>query len=125
MHDWLKELVEEVHLAHHLKVKAIAEAGTASVHIHARDPQSGKPTADVEVFREILTHIKVRSDVIICITAGGGATLGISAQDRIRPVAVLKPELASYDVGSMLLTGEQLLKAYKDETTNWIEPKTC
>ena len=90
-----------------------AEAGAASVHIHARDPQNGKPTANVEVFREILTRIKERSDVIICITAGGG--LGIAAQERIKPVAVLKPELASYDVGSISTTGERQLKAYKDE----------
>ena len=89
-----------------------AEAGAASVHIHARDPENGKPTSDVEVFREIVTRIKERSDVIICMSTTGG--MGISPQDKIKPVALLKPELASFDVGSVSLTGERLLKAYKE-----------
>lgn len=89
-----------------------AEAGAAIVHIHARDPRNGKPTADIEVFREIVTRIKERSDIIICISTGLGRDN--PASERIKPVAVFKPELASYDIGSVTGTGERLLKAYEE-----------
>jgi uncharacterized protein (DUF849 family) len=45
-----------------------AEAGAASVHIHARNPENGKPSADLEIYRQIITDIKKRSNVIVCIT---------------------------------------------------------
>jgi len=45
-----------------------ANAGAASVHVHGRDPQTGKPTTDPAVYREIATLIKARSNVIVCVT---------------------------------------------------------
>jgi uncharacterized protein (DUF849 family) len=48
-----------------------ADAGAASVHVHGRDPQTGKPTTDPAVYREIATLIKARSNVIVCVTTGG------------------------------------------------------
>jgi len=89
-----------------------AEAGAASVHIHARNPENGEPTSDIEVFREILTRIKERSDAVIGISTAGAR--GLSAEEKIKPVTVFEPELASYDVGSVTRTGERLLEAYKD-----------
>lgn len=90
-----------------------AEAGAASVHIHARDPVDGKPTANIEIFREIVSLIKARSDVVICLTTGGGRwqTHG----DRIKVVSALKPELASLSIGSLTTSAASQLRAYKDE----------
>lgn len=76
------------------------EAGAAVVHIHARNPETGETTSkNVEVFREIITNIKSRCNVVICITTGGG--LGVPVAERVRPVLVFKPELATLNFGSM------------------------
>ncbi len=97
-------------------VKA-AEAGAAVVHIHARDPKTGMPTSDVNVFREILTRIKEKSDVVICPTTGGG--LGMSVQERIRVVPELKPEMATFNMGSMNFGLHHMLRKYKEFKYDW------
>jgi len=90
-----------------------AEAGAASVHVHARTPADGKPTTDLNVYREMLPKIKERSDVIVNITTGGG--LGLPVEDRIRVVPTFKPEIATFNMGSMNFSIHPLLKRYKDE----------
>lgn len=90
-----------------------AEAGAASVHIHARNPHDGRPTADLDVYREILPRIRERSDVIVCITTGGG--LGLSTEDRIRVVPTFKPELATFNMGSINFSIHPIAARYKDE----------
>jgi len=90
-----------------------ADAGAASVHIHARNPKDGRPTSDENIFREIATRIKQRSDLIICMTTGGG--IGASAEERLRVVPALKPELASFNMGSMNFSIHPIADRYKDE----------
>ena len=51
---------------------AAAEAGAAILHLHARDPKDGRPSADVSLFAEYARGIRARSDVIISFTTGGG-----------------------------------------------------
>ena len=92
-------------------VKA-AEAGAASVHIHARSPKDGSPSAELEVYREIVTKIKARSDVVVCITTGGSLTA--TREERIRVVPTFKPELASFNMGSMNFSIHPLDDRYKD-----------
>lgn len=74
------------------------EAGAAVVHIHARDPQTGKPSVDKEILRTIVSGIKERCDVIICVTTGAG--LGMSIEERVSGVPLLQPEIASCNAGS-------------------------
>ncbi|UMZ74232.1 3-keto-5-aminohexanoate cleavage protein [Natranaerofaba carboxydovora] len=77
-----------------------ANAGAASVHIHARDPKDGKPSSDLELYREIIDKIRAKNkEVIICITTGGGA--GMSIEERAAVVPEFKPELASMNCGSI------------------------
>ena len=77
-------------------------AGAALVHLHARDPQTGAPTSDLEVFRAYLEEIRAACPIITQITTGGGATtLGLSYEDRLRPVEELRPDSASLNAGSM------------------------
>jgi len=90
-----------------------AEAGAASVHIHARNPKDGSPSSDLEIYREILTSIKERSDVIVCITTGGA--LNATKEQRISVVPTFKPELASFNVGSMNFSIHPIAKRYSDE----------
>lgn len=92
---------------------AAAEAGAASVHVHARNPENGKPTTDLNVYREMLPRIKERSDVIVCITTGGG--LGLRVEDRIKVVPTFKPEVATFNQGSMNFSIHPIAKRYKDE----------
>jgi len=75
------------------------EAGAAVVHIHARNPETGQPDSNIELFREIITNIKSRCNVVINITTGGG--LGMTVAERVKPVPTFKPELASLNFGSI------------------------
>lgn len=90
-----------------------ANAGAASVHIHGRDPKTGKPTTDPAVYREIATLIKERSNVIVCVTTGG--TMEMTAPERIRVVPALKPELATFNMGSINFSIHPIAERYKDE----------
>jgi uncharacterized protein (DUF849 family) len=78
---------------------AAAEAGAAILHLHARDPESGRPTADPEVFRRFLPAIRERTDAVINITTGGG--LGMTLEQRLSAAATFEPELCSLNMGSM------------------------
>src|SRR5919206_927420 len=76
-----------------------ADAGAAIVHLHARDPATGRPTPDPEVFAQFLPEIAARSDVVINITTGGGH--GMTVDERTRAGRTFEPELCSLNMGSM------------------------
>ena len=90
-----------------------AEAGAASVHIHARSPEDGSPSAELEIFREIITQIKEKSNVVICITTGGSLTA--TREERIRVVPTFKPELASFNMGSINFSIHPMAERYEDQ----------
>ena len=75
------------------------EAGAAVVHIHARNPENGLPSPDLNLIKEIITNIKSRCPAVICITTGGG--MGMTLEQRVAPVTNFQPELASCNAGSM------------------------
>jgi len=75
------------------------EAGAAIVHIHVRNPETGQPSQDVNIMREVLTKIKSKCNVVINTTTGGGA--GMTNEERLRSVPTFKPELASFNAGSI------------------------
>jgi len=87
-----------------------AEAGAAAVHIHARDPESGAPSSDPEIVQEIATQIKQGTDAIVGITTGGG--MGMSPQDRLRGAAMCKPEVASFNLGSINFSMHPVAKRF-------------
>ncbi|HCD64320.1 MAG TPA: 3-keto-5-aminohexanoate cleavage protein, partial [Alphaproteobacteria bacterium] len=76
-----------------------AEAGAALVHIHARDPQTGRPDQSPEAFTPILQLVKQATDAVVNITTGGAPTMTV--QERVRPAEQFKPEVASLNMGSM------------------------
>ncbi|ANG62209.1 3-keto-5-aminohexanoate cleavage protein [Marinobacterium aestuarii] len=88
-----------------------AEAGAAIVHLHARNPEDGRPDQTAEAFKPFLEVIKQRSDCVVNITTGGAPTMSI--QDRIRPAAKWKPELASLNMGSMNFGLFPMLKRFE------------
>ncbi len=75
------------------------EAGAAVVHIHARDPHTGKPCADMDVYAEIFDRIRSACDPVICATTGGA--IGMPVAERIKVVPTHYPELASFNAGSV------------------------
>lgn len=97
-----------------------AEAGAAIVHLHARDPVDGRPSQDVELFRQFLPQVKASSDVVINITTGGAPTMGV--EERLQPVAQLQPELASLNMGSMNFGLYEMLDRFTDFKYDWERP---
>ncbi len=75
------------------------QAGAAIVHLHARDPQTGAPTADPDVYMQFLPRIKEQTNAVVNITTGGAMTMSI--YDRLAAARKAQPELASMNMGSM------------------------
>ncbi len=99
---------------------AAAEVGAAVVHVHGRNPETGQPSPDLEIMREIVRMIKARSNVVICITTGGG--LGMTVEQRVAPVTLYRPEMASLNGGSMNFALFPALDRIKDFKYPW-EPQ--
>lgn len=96
-------------------------AGAAVIHIHARDPEDGRPTADVGLFREYCTGIKEKSDAVISITTGGAT--GQTIEERLNVIKVLKPELATCNLGTMNYGLFQMIPKYEGRWKyDWEEP---
>jgi uncharacterized protein (DUF849 family) len=94
-----------------------AEAGAGSVHIHARDPQTGEPTMDLGLFQQICSEVNEKSDVIICITTGGAPTM--TPEERMVAVKKFKPELASINMGSFNFGLFPLMDKIKEYKWDW------
>ncbi|HEY6833149.1 MAG TPA: 3-keto-5-aminohexanoate cleavage protein [Pseudolabrys sp.] len=98
-----------------------AEAGAAVVHLHARNPQDGRPDQTPEAFLPFLKVIKQRSDVVINLTTGGAPTMMV--EERVRPAATLKPEVASLNMGTMNFGLYPMIPRYKGKFKfDWEEP---
>jgi uncharacterized protein (DUF849 family) len=97
-----------------------AEAGAAVVHLHARDPRDGRPDQSLEAFEPFLKVIKQNSDCVINITTGGAPTM--SVEERLRPVAHFKPEVASLNMGTMNFGLFPMLRRYKEFKHDWEQP---
>ena len=76
-----------------------AKAGAAIVHLHARNPDNGRPDQSPEAFGRFLSTIKHACDVVINLTTGGAPSMTVA--ERVQPAAHFKPELASLNMGSM------------------------
>ncbi|PTD16708.1 3-keto-5-aminohexanoate cleavage protein [Sphingomonas fennica] len=99
---------------------AAAEAGAAIVHLHARNPEDGRPDQSPEAFEPFLRVIKQRSDVVVNLTTGGSPFMPID--ERIRPATVWRPEVASLNMGSMNFGLFPMLRRYKEFKHDW-EPQ--
>lgn len=75
-----------------------AEAGAVILHLHARDPNNGRPSSLPEHFAEFLPVIKQHTNAIINITTGGG--LGMTLTERLAAAVWAEPEIASMNMGS-------------------------
>ncbi len=97
-----------------------AEAGAAIVHLHARDPVTGKPDQTPEGFAPFLPVIKQRCDAVINLTTGGHPSMRV--EERIKPAETFKPEVASLNMGSMNFGLYPMLKRFKEFKHDWEAP---
>ena len=96
---------------------AAAEAGASIVHVHVRDPDTGEPTSDLELFRGVAERIKERSDVVVQPTTGGAPTM--SVDERTAVVPELEPEMASCNMGSINFGLYPILDAFDEFEYEW------
>lgn len=94
-----------------------AEAGAAILHLHTRDPEDGRPSQDPEHFAPVLEKVAANSDAVVNITTGGSPHM--SVEERMRPVATFKPELASLNMGSMNFGLFPMLEKYTEFDHDW------
>ena len=97
-----------------------AEAGAAIVHLHARDPATGKPDQTPEAFARFLPRIKQATDAVINLTTGGAPYMTV--QERVKPAQAFKPEVASLNMGSMNFGLFPMLGRFKSFKHEW-EPQ--
>ena len=97
----------------------VSEAGGAVAHLHVRDPKTGEPTADQDVFRQIATEVKKHCDIVLCMTTGG--KLGESVDKRVQVVSTLEPELASLNAGSLNFALFHVVDRYSRWKYDWEE----
>jgi uncharacterized protein (DUF849 family) len=97
-----------------------AEAGAAILHLHARDPEDGRPSPDPAVFGQFLPRIKQACDAVVNITTGGGATMTV--EERMAAALAHSPEMCSLNMGSMnfaLFPAAERIETFKYD---WEEP---
>ena len=99
---------------------AAAEAGASILHLHARDPQTGRPTPNPDVFMQFLPQIKAKCDAVMNITTGGSSLMTL--EQRLAAPLQVKPEMASLNMGSMNFGLFPLKKRYSDWQFAW-EPE--
>lgn len=99
---------------------AAAEAGAAILHLHARDPETGRPTPDPAVFMQFLPRLKQATDAVLNITTGG--SLNMTVQERLAAPMLAEPEMCSLNMGSMNFGIFPLADRYKDWKHDWEEP---
>jgi uncharacterized protein (DUF849 family) len=97
-----------------------AEAGASILHLHARDPETGRPDQTVEAFGRFLPRIKQQTNAAINITSGGSPYMKV--EERVLPAAHYKPEVASLNMGSINFGLYHLLDRYKEFKHEW-EPE--
>ena len=94
-----------------------AEEGAAAVHIHVRDPETGRPSMAIECYRDVIERIRERnSEVIVNVTTGPGGRFSPDPDDpkiagpgttlmppekRVAHIALLRPDICTLDLNTM------------------------
>ena len=96
---------------------ASAEAGAAIIHLHARDPETGKPSSSYENFMGFLPDINRQSDAVLNLSTGGSALM--SLEDRLAAPLQIEPEMCSLNMGSMNFALYPAAERIKDWKYDW------
>ncbi len=104
-----KQIADEAVRAH--------EAGAAVAHIHVRNPETGMPTSSLDLYREVIEDVKSRCNMILCLTTGGAP--GMTLDERVATVTRFKPELGSFNFGSVNFGLFGLVNKYEEWQFDW------
>jgi len=116
MSPWLPVTAEQIAEA---AIDA-AGAGAAIIHLHARDPDNGRPDQSVEAFGRFLPRVHAATDAVLNLTTGGAPWM--SVDERVAPAAHFKPEVASLNMGSMNFGLFPMLERYRAFNFDWERP---
>ncbi len=97
-----------------------AEAGAAILHLHARNPADGSPTADAAVFAQFVPRIKAATDAVINITTGGSTRMTL--EERLAYPLIAKPEMCSLNMGSMNFSIHPAARKITEWRHDWEKP---
>jgi uncharacterized protein (DUF849 family) len=97
-----------------------AHAGAAILHLHAREPRDGRPSADPRVFDQFVPRIKAATDAVINITTGGSTRMTL--QERLAYPLQAKPEMCSLNMGSMNFSIHPVARKYSQWQHDWEKP---
>jgi uncharacterized protein (DUF849 family) len=97
-----------------------AQAGAAILHLHARDPETGRPTADPAVFQEFLPRIKSGCDAIVNLTTGGAP--GMTLDERLAAPEAASPEMTSLNMGTINVGLFPAVARIKEFRFDWERP---
>lgn len=97
-----------------------AEAGAAILHLHARNPKTGQPSASVEHYMAFLPVIKQATDAVMNLTTGGSAVMTL--EDRLAAPLAAEPEMCSLNMGSMNFALYPMLGKRTEWLHDWEEP---
>lgn len=99
---------------------AAARAGGAVLHLHVRDPETGRPSADANRFARVVERIRAETDAILSITTGGSARMTL--EQRLEAPLRLKPELCSLNLGTMNFALHPLAAKERSWKFDWEKP---
>ncbi|MEO3416676.1 3-keto-5-aminohexanoate cleavage protein [Roseovarius sp. CAU 1744] len=97
-----------------------ARAGAAILHLHARDPENGRPSSEPAHFMQFLPQIAAGSDAVINLSTGGSAIM--SLDDRLKAALRFCPEMCSLNMGSMNFALYPMAEKTRDWLFDWEEP---
>ena len=97
-----------------------ANAGAAIIHLHARDPNDGRPTADPEIYARFLPALRAATDAVINLTTGG--SMKMTLEERLAAALRFKPEMASLNMGSMNFSIHPAAAKIKEWRYDWEKP---
>ncbi len=99
---------------------AAAEAGASVLHLHARDPEDGRPSSDPKIFEQFVPQIAAKTDAIINITTGGSTRMTLD--ERLAYPLVAQPELCSLNMGSMNFSFHKAGRGVQQWKHDWEKP---
>lgn len=97
-----------------------ANAGAAVLHLHARDPQNGRPSASVDHYMGFLPELFDKTDAVLNLTTGGSAVMTL--QDRLAAALHVAPEMCSLNMGSMNFALYPMAIKDRDWRFEWEKP---
>lgn len=102
------------------EVVRVHEAGGAVAHVHVRNPETGQPSSNMELYRGVLTKIKSKCNIVLCLSTGGG--VGMTTAERVKSVTTFEPELASFNFGSINFGLFPIVDAVREFKFPWEKP---